>query len=429
MKIRGLICVLCVLAVLVIIDCAGERVPSVSLATPEIADVRETPAATAAPERAVQTVDNSLDPQRYTLDEEQRASVLDACAELARLCDEKMKNAPCEKGEYFPYDEVLARETIDELEKLLAGLGYTVMNTDSVYPAYAENSEALESFMASVYAGVEARQSIVNVTQWKSVGYSLFEYRGGEAWHICAAVNWDGDGEFSISEPYREAVREWGMVDGEFFYYRIYPFDAHWDACVPVRLHPANEELYGLGEKYIRPVGYQSVNLFLTDWSTEDWGGLNFNDVFEYLYFMRFGERVDVGSFEYSEDMKCCLVPAEVFEGPLLPYFEISAQELRSRAMYIAGSDSYPWQPVISTNLMYFPTVMTEVRDCRENADGSITLTADVLCFDEKCFPLYTHELTVMEGGDGEFIYLANELTYVSGHSMPNADPRLGGRR
>lgn len=366
------------------------------------------------------------DVERFNLEQGDREEIIAECMALAELCGGEMEKAETARSEYFPYETVLARETLDALEELLAAAGYPVLDTDEVYPQYLRNSEGLKGFADQ--SEEPARQAIVSVTRYRSLVYSLFERRDGELRHICASVYWDEDGSFTISEPYTEAVREWGYVGDEFFYYRIYPFDAHWDACIPVRLSPADRELYGLCAKYVRPPGYQGTNIFLVDWGGGDWGELSFNDVFEYLYLMRSGEHVHADGFEYSEQLECCLVPAEVFEETLLPYFDISAPELRSRAGYMPGADAYPWQPVISTNIQYFPSLTPEVREFRENADGSVTLTVDVLCFDEKCFPLFTHDLTVKPGENGEFKYLSNELVYVSGHSQPNAGARLDGK-
>lgn len=371
----------------------------------------------------------TLDVERRALDRERREEIIAGCMALAELCAGELEGAEAAPSEYFPYEEVLARETLDALEELLAAAGYAVLDTDGTYPAYLRNSEGLTDLARSAADGESARQSIVSVTRYGGLDCSLFEWRDGELWHICASVYRADDGSFLVSEPYIEAVRDFGCVGDEFFYYRIYPFDTHWDACVPVRLTRADEELYGLNAKYVRPLGYQSTNVFLVDWSSEDWGELSFNDVFEYLYLMRTGGHVDAGAFEYAEQLECCLVPAALFEETLLPYFDISAQELRSRAGYLSGADAYPWQPVTSSNIVYFPTLTPELRACRDNGDGSVTLTVDVLCFDEKCFPLFTHELTVAPGENGNFKYLANELVFVSEHSQPNALARMDLRR
>ncbi len=424
MKVKHIVCFLIVLVLTAFAGCGGGQEEA---KTP--GQGTSAPAFTMEPAASGKPMDNSLDPQRYGVEDGRREAVLSECRELAELCGGLMKSAEKERSAYFPYDTVMTREAVDAVESLLAEKGYPVLNTDAFYPEYLENSEGLELFAEASAGGEDARQAIISVSRYGSVSYSLFQYTGGAAEHICASVSWDGDGEYTISEPYTEPLRDWGMANGDFFYYRVYPFDAHWDACVPVRLHPADERFYELAEKYVKPLGYQCTNLLLVDWRSGDWGELSFNDAFEYLYLMSFGERVDAGSFEYSAELACCLVPEEIFERTLLPYFDISVQELRGEAMYIAGEDVYPWQPVISSNLEYFPTIIPEVSACRENGDGSVTLTVDALCFDEKCFPLYTHELTVMPAEDGSFRYLANELIYLSGHALPSAAARLDRRR
>lgn len=420
------VCILFALCALLLAGCGREERPYAAPGTPEVTP--EIPEKTEPAEIVPAPAAGVADVERYNLEQRDREEIIAECMKLAELCTGEMERAKTAQLEYFPYETVLAWETVNALEELLAGAGYAVMDTDETYPDHLSNSEGLKAFAQQAADGEQARQAIVTVTRSKSLGYSLFERRDGVVWHIFASVSWADDTSFTISEPYAKEVLDFGCAGEDFFYYRIYPFDWHWDACVPVRLSPADRELYDMCAKYVMPLGYQSTNAFLVDWSAENWGELSFNDAFEYLYLMRTGEYVNAGGFEYSEQLECCLVPAEAFERTVLPYFDISAHELRSRAGYLSGADVYPWQPVISTNIKYFPTLTPEVRGYRDNGDGSVTLTVDVLCFDEKCFPLFTHELTVAPGENGDFKYLSNELVYVSEHSQPNASARLAGK-
>lgn len=48
--------------------------------------------------------------------------------------------------------------------------------------------------------------------------------------------------------------------------------------------------MYDLTMKYILPIGYHNVNLFLLDWSSDDYGNLCFNDLLDYLYRLKYND-------------------------------------------------------------------------------------------------------------------------------------------
>ena len=127
--------------------------------------------------------------------------------------------------------------------------------------------------------------------------------------------------------------------------------------------------------------------------------------------------------------MQCSLIPAEIFEKTILPYYDIPLDEFRASALYQRESDAYPWQTLNGSNIIYCPTLTPEVVARRENEDGTFTIVVDVLCFDYKCFPMFTHEITIRPDGDGGFHYVANRVTYVSEQGVPATTPRLKAQR
>ena len=68
------------------------------------------------------------------------------------------------------------------------------------------------------------------------------------------------------------------------------------------------------------PVGYRLNNMFLEDWSENDYGNLNFYDIFEPMYQMKYGKRLDV---EFAFTGKTYDVPEEEFENVFLAFFQI----------------------------------------------------------------------------------------------------------
>ena len=195
-------------------------------------------------------------------------------------------------------------------------------------------------------------------------------------------------------------------------------------------LFRSDKELYDLNAKYILPVGYHNVNLFLCDWDTSDYGDLCFNDLFEWLYKLKHNDYVYARDYvQEDEPYYHCCIPAEEFEGIILPYFEISLAEFKERALYNAEKDIYPWQDLNCSNIAYYPTVIPEITEATENKDGSITLKVKVMCLDNKTDCLFSHEVTVMPSDNGGFKYLGNKVTYESQIELPSGEPRIPAQR
>ena len=111
-----------------------------------------------------------------------------------------------------------------------------------------------------------------------------------------------------------------------------------------------------------------------------------------------------------------------------MPYFDISLPEFRQRTLYDSRNKSYPWQSSYGDHLPEYSSLVPEVRSCRQNQDGTITLSVDVMCADLRIDRLFSHEVTIgfSEENREQFQYLANKITYLSeGFTLPEAEPRL----
>lgn len=366
-------------------------------------------------------------PKYYDVDDSDIAEIQSKCHEIALLCNDLMVNGESETSLYFPYDTTLTQSAVDDVEALLAEAGYPVLNSDSKYPEYLENSDGLKHFFELADSGENARQSIINVSSYNSIYYLTFQYEDNTLYYINTAIMWDEDGNSTIADPYKMETIDWGMTNG-YFYYQMYRVDSHWDACSSIRLEPTDKELYDLYAEYLTPVGYPS-RVFTLDWDKSSYENICFNDLFEALYMERYGDYVYNTDYEYYSDMQCSLIPADIFESTILPHFNISLDEFRTLTLYMQESNSYPWQMLNCSNIIYCPALTPEVVERRDNGDGTFTIVVDVLCFDYKYFPYFTHEITIKPTSDGGFQYVSNQITYACEHGVPDTTPRLVAQR
>ena len=330
-------------------------------------------------------------------------------SEIAKICEELYM---AEQAEGY------SRETIDAVEARLTETGYTTVDTDAVYPDYLANPEGLRRFCA----GEKDTQTVIHVSEDGGFWYTFFVRKKGQTLCVLTKIGWDGEGRACVETCETLPVYEMELADWDVVYYRLYPDnDPHYIDYNQLRLTPVDRELYDLNREYIRPVGYQMVNLFLCDWQEGDWGDLSFNDLFEYLYEKDRGERFEWGGL--SELM----LPAELFESTVLPYFPISLEDFRKASGYDAEVDTYPWRPMFGDDLTSwkYPICEPEVVGQTQNSDGTLTLTVQVYSPELKTDRLFTHAVTVRPLENGGFQYTANRITDVSDRGLPPAMPRF----
>lgn len=214
--------------------------------------------------------------------------------------------------------------------------------------------------------------------------------------------------------------------DKDFYYQVVYPPRVPFDDYALVRLAPMDKTLYDLTEKYIAPIGYLSNNMFVSNWTSEDYGNLSFNDLLEFFYKVRNNDYFYARDYEsVREPYYYSYIPASLFENTIMPYFDISLQEFRERSLYDSEKGIYPWQEICCDNVTYYPTVEPEVVNYQNNENGTFTLTVNVRCNDYKTDRLFTHEVVIRHLEDGGYQYLSNKITYKSEIELPPNKPRL----
>lgn len=316
----------------------------------------------------------------------------------------------------------------DAREDALAQGGFSVINSDAVYPAYLEHHEPLTDFWNAISAGRDSSLSLFRVLEDGSLRHLLFLCREGETLFFTTDAAFEGSSlritGSSVLPVYDMELSDWGI-----FYYQVYPAnDPHYVDYAQIRMEAADKAQYDLARAYILPVGYQMVNLFLCDWQEGDWGNLSFHDLLEFLSDHHAGtERSWEQYSQYPREGGSVRIPAVLFESAILPYFSISREELRSHCGYDADSSTYPWRPVRGDDLVTwsYPMCEPEVTNVSENADGTITLEVQVYSPELKTDRLFCHTLTVRPLEEGRFQYVSNRITYISDQGLPFHMPRF----
>ena len=131
-------------------------------------------------------------------------------------------------------------------------------------------------------------------------------------------------------------------------------------------------------------------------WETGDYGKLCFNDLLEFLYRIKFNDFLYAKDYPlYTTSYSYSAIPAKLFEDTILPFFDISIDELRERALYDAENDIYPWQDISCGNVLYYPSLVPEVTEYKEVDEHTIKLIVNVACPDYQTDKLFVHEVII----------------------------------
>ena len=347
------------------------------------------------------------------------------CEEIGALYQHLYENADKTQPQSQWEDPVLSQGSIDAIESLLIDAGFDVVDTNNPYPSYLSTADSFYEFWECVQQKKSAEQEIITILQSGWIAYQLIEYDSEKAYLYSMRYDFD-----ETTEPYYEKheILEWEVTEKGNFYYRIYPADdKHYADFSLVRLVEPNLELYDLNMKYIWAGGYIGSNMFLIDWTEDEFGQLSFNDAWEYLYHDYHGEYVPNDEYTFIPERYCYQIPAAEFEEVILQYFTIDVETLRQMAQYDTEGDYYPWRPVETNDyvFLYYYTCESEVTAYSINTDGTITLTVEMLSTDLKLDCLFAHEVTIRPLENGKFQFVGNKVIYQTEYGLPFCEPRL----
>ncbi len=176
-----------------------------------------------------------------------------------------------------------------------------------------------------------------------------------------------------------------------------------------LRIEPLDARCREMNRKYILPVGYRRNNMFLCDWNKEDYGELDFYDLFDIFYPTIYGQPVPYIAEQDVRVRAVYSIPEEEFETVIMEYLPVKPEMLRSKTVYCAKDRAYEYSPRGFYETEYPNIPYPEVTDYTENNDGTVTLTVNGVYPEEGTSRAFTHEVTVRRLEDGKFQYVSNK--------------------
>lgn len=330
------------------------------------------------------------------------------------------------------YEAALEADTLDslsvrqEMVSALGGAGCSAVDADN--EINMENPDQVRQFCEIAEAGGKAEVTILSVLE--NGGFVRYDLQAedGKLSAIRSILQWmenvPQSGGFDTYEVY-----DWSYTEnGYLFFERYRPsgYDGP-DGNVAIRVNPLDETCREFNRKYLETVGYARNNLFITDWTEEDYGEVDFYDLYDVFYTVRYGEDAYYGSrnvggrntdgqyteIEYE-------VPQDEFEDVICSYFQVDRAVLRGKTVYHEQTETYRYRPRGVNDCGSGSVPYPEVTDYVENPDGTITLTVNAVLVEKKLDCAMKHEVTIRTYSDGTFEYVSNHVVTAETSVSPS---------
>ena len=333
-----------------------------------------------------------------------------------RKIDDNFINIPIDiYVEAAKNNELTDMETVCKVIKRFGECGYAAVDCENRVDM--TQMQSVMDFCDSVENQKEAEVTIIQVSSLGGFSVYHLQTENGVV-HVkrCYYGYKDGimksedEGEYQ-TDYWRYTDDGYLMFSGTYFSEELYVLTlSSAEEYVAFRVLPLDAKCRELNEKYLLPIGYELNNMFLVDWNEDDFGDLNFYDMFDLLYPKLHNEK-----FPYVADDNLGIgavyhIPKTEFENVIMEYFNIDSETLQSKTVYDSEDSTYEYKPRGFEEVEYPEYPYSEVIGYTENSDGTITLTANVVFPYSGNSKVYAHEVVVRPLEDGGVQYVSNRI-------------------
>ena len=333
-----------------------------------------------------------------------------------RKIDDNFINIPIDiYVEAAKNNELTDMETVCKVIKRFGECGYAAVDCENRVDM--TQMQSVMDFCDSVENQKEAEVTIIQVSSLGGFSVYHLQTENGVV-HVkrCYYGYKDGimksedEGEYQ-TDYWRYTDDGYLMFSGTYFSEELYVLTlSSAEEHVAFRILPLDAKCRELNEKYLLPIGYELNNMFLVDWNEDDFGDLNFYDMFDLLYPKLHNEK-----FPYVADDNLGIgavyhIPKTEFENVIMEYFNIDSETLQSKTVYDSEDSTYEYKPRGFEEVEYPEYPYSEVIGYTENSDGTITLTANVVFPYSGNSKVYAHEVVIRPLEDGRVQYVSNRI-------------------
>lgn len=291
----------------------------------------------------------------------------------------------------------------------LGEAGYAAVDIDNQIDMV--NYEKAEKFCKEAGAGRAAEVTILLVMDNGSfVRYDLESAKGEVKVLVSSRILEEPESGWDYFEEYTAC--EWEYTKKGYLFleqYHMSGFDGA-PGQTAIRIKPLDAVCRKLNREYVLPLGYRGNKLLITDWDEQDYTALDFYDLYEVMYMMKYGKDVPYAD-EYTRSEY--EVPEKEFEETIQEYLKADRSLIRENTVYHADNRTYRYRTrgLYDAAEPYEP--YPEVTSYEKQEDGSIKLTVEAVWAMKKSDCAMISELVVRPFENGRFQYVSNRVISV----------------
>ena len=340
--------------------------------------------------------------------QDQQQNVKDNEDEIIEICSQLYKKASEE-------NKIADLETVRIIVNQFGENGYPAV--DSRNQIDMTEAEQVEWFCEMVDTQEEAEITIIEVSYLGGfVKYDL-ETKDGNVDVVRSYYKYEnGNMKREVTGSYQAEYWNYTedgylMFSGVWFSEELYVLTLSGaEEHTALRVQPLDETYRELSRKYLLPIGFEQNNMFIVDWSEDDFGELNFYDMFDLLYPKVYGTNIPYVADDNLGVGAVYRIPKDDFESVIMAYFNIDSETLQSKTIYYAEDETYEYKPRGFEEVEYPEYPYSEVIGFTENGDGTLTLTANVVFPYVGDSKVYAHEVVVRPLENGGVQYVSNRI-------------------
>lgn len=300
--------------------------------------------------------------------------------------------------------------------------GYSTVDTENQIDM--ENYEQVEKFCKAAQSKKEAEVTVLLIMDGGSLVCYDLTAKNGDINVERNSLHWKNHqmkvGDFEKYKAYTWSYTEKGYLFIEQYHKKGYDGPP---GQMAIRVKPLDRTCRDLNRKYVMPVGYERNNLLITDWDEHDYGELDFYDLYECMYYMKYGVYVP---YEESYSGAEYEIASKEFEEVIQTYFSIDENILRKKLFYNEKAHTYRYRPrgMYDAEGAYEP--YPEVVEYDKQDDGTIKLTVEAVWTIKNMDQAFISELVVRPLRNGGFQYVSNHVITTGKHKSADwYQPRL----
>lgn len=297
-------------------------------------------------------------------------------------------------------------ESVEKIVEYFGEAGYAAIDLENQMDMV--NPEQMEDFAEKAENKQKAEVILFSITdECGFIRYDMQTEQGGIRVAV-STLKWQ-DGKPHAEQLNEFQAHTWKYTENGYFFieeYRPAGFDGA-PGEFGFRVMSLDKICRELNRKYVLPIGYGMNKLFITDWNQDNYENLDFYDLYEVMYQLKYDDYVPYESGYGGEEYE---IPKEEFENIIKTYMPIESEVLEKHAVYHVDTKTYRYRPrgLHDCGFPYEP--YPEVVDYEKLGDGTIKLTVNAVWFSGLTDQAVVSELIVRPLENEEFQYVSNRV-------------------